>query len=289
MGYARVSSEHLVADDGSPRGMNEEVAGLLSKAERSVTAASTSLQTGDTDFARGMERLASAYPEDPDARAFHALALLGTAHHGRDVPTYMRAAAEAEEVFRDHPRHPGAAHYLSHAYDDPVHAPLGLRAARAYSQIAPAAPHAQHMTSHIFVALGMWKGGAGHGDASSSSSGSFERMPPSSDNGLVVSLFSAATMVSRNRMWDAVVSARRSGRSRCSMYSTAPGVAATRFASSGSLARASETLLVRFMAPPAIFRTITLRLRGAASAGGLRAAGHASNGAITASFGKYVR
>ena len=75
---------------------------------------------------------------------------------GRDFTLYMRAAAIVEPVFRDHPNHPGAAHYLIHSYDDPVHAPLGLRAARAYSRIAPSAGHAQHMTSHIFVALGMW-------------------------------------------------------------------------------------------------------------------------------------
>ena len=110
----------------------------------------------DSAYARAMEALAAKYPDDPDAAAFHALALLGTSHHGRDIPTYMRAAAVVEEVFRDHPRHPGAVHYLIHSYDDPIHAPLGLRAARAYSTIAPAAAHAQHMTSHIFVARGMW-------------------------------------------------------------------------------------------------------------------------------------
>jgi tetratricopeptide (TPR) repeat protein len=86
----------------------------------------------------------------------YALALMGTAHEGRDFAIYMRAAAVAEPVFREYPQHPGAAHYLIHAYDDPIHAPLGLRAARAYSEIAPDAAHAQHMTSHIFVALGMW-------------------------------------------------------------------------------------------------------------------------------------
>jgi len=52
--------------------------------------------------------------------------------------------------------HPGAAHYMIHSYDDPVHAPLGLRAARVYAKIAPAASHAQHMISHIYVALGQW-------------------------------------------------------------------------------------------------------------------------------------
>ena len=75
---------------------------------------------------------------------------------GRDIPTYMRAAAILEEVVCRHPNHPGAAHYLIHSYDDPAHASLGLRAARRYSKIAPDAAHAQHMTSHIFIALGMW-------------------------------------------------------------------------------------------------------------------------------------
>ena len=113
-------------------------------------------QARDDAYAEAMRRLHEKYPDDPEAATFYALALLGTAHEGRDVPTYMRAAALAEEVFRDYPEHPGAVHYLIHSYDDPVHAPLGLRAAHAYSRIAPAASHAQHMTSHIFVALGMW-------------------------------------------------------------------------------------------------------------------------------------
>jgi tetratricopeptide (TPR) repeat protein len=110
----------------------------------------------DRAYAEAMRRLHEQYPDDNEAQAFYALAILGTAHDGRDHETYMRAAAQAEEVFRDNHRHPGAVHYLIHSYDDPVHAPLGLRAAQAYSEIAPAASHAQHMISHIFVALGYW-------------------------------------------------------------------------------------------------------------------------------------
>jgi tetratricopeptide (TPR) repeat protein len=110
----------------------------------------------DRRYALAMEHLHTSYPEDVDATCFYALALLGTSHAGRDVPTYMRAAALMEEAFEHNPRHPGAAHYLIHSVDDSVHAPLGLRAARAYSKIAPDSPHAQHMTSHIFLALGMW-------------------------------------------------------------------------------------------------------------------------------------
>ncbi|MEM1053973.1 MAG: hypothetical protein AAGI52_00485 [Bacteroidota bacterium] len=115
-------------------------------------------ETRDDRYAVAMRALAENHPEDLDAAAFYALSLLGTAHEGRDFTTYMKAAAVAEEVFAENPRHPGAAHYLIHAYDDPVHAPLGLRAARVYDQIAPDASHALHMPSHIYLALGMWNG-----------------------------------------------------------------------------------------------------------------------------------
>lgn len=110
----------------------------------------------DTLYASVMERLASAYPEDDEAQSFHSLALLGLSQGVRDVPTYMRAGAIAQEVLRRNADHPGGAHYTIHAFDDPIHAPLALRAARLYSKIAPAAPHAQHMTTHIFLAMGMW-------------------------------------------------------------------------------------------------------------------------------------
>ena len=110
----------------------------------------------DARYAEAMRSLSAKYPDDPDAAAFSALAILGAAHEGRDVPTYMRAAAILEDVVCRYPNHPGAAHYLIHSYDDPAHAVLGLRAARSYSKIAPDAAHAQHMTSHIFIAMGMW-------------------------------------------------------------------------------------------------------------------------------------
>lgn len=110
----------------------------------------------DQAYAEAMERLMQAYPDDLEAASFYALALLGTCHDGRDFATYMKAAAVVEEVFDRNPEHPGAAHYLIHAYDDSTHAPLGLRPARIYAKIAPAAAHALHMPSHIFLALGMW-------------------------------------------------------------------------------------------------------------------------------------
>src|SRR2546430_2193345 len=110
----------------------------------------------DTAYSLAMGRLVARFPADREAKVFYALSLLGLNQGVRDVPTYLRAAAIVDTVFRENPNHPGAAHLLIHSYDDPIHAPLGLAAARAYSKIAPDAAHAQHMTTHIFLALGMW-------------------------------------------------------------------------------------------------------------------------------------
>ena len=98
----------------------------------------------DIAYMQAMQALYQAYPDDLDAASFYALSILGSVYE-RDFRTYMRAAAILEEVFAKEPRHPGEAHYLIHSYDDQVHAPLGLRAARVYAQIAPGAAHAQHM------------------------------------------------------------------------------------------------------------------------------------------------
>jgi tetratricopeptide (TPR) repeat protein len=110
----------------------------------------------DFKYAAAMRGVHERNPDDVDATAFYAVALLGTSHQGRDFPTYMRAAALLEEVLPTHPTHPGVLHYLIHCYDDPIHAPLGMRAARRYGAVAPNAGHALHMTSHIFIAMGMW-------------------------------------------------------------------------------------------------------------------------------------
>jgi tetratricopeptide (TPR) repeat protein len=110
----------------------------------------------DLAYADAMRRMHEKYPADEEVKAFYALAILGTSHGGRDFAIYMRAAALVEQVYAKNPQHPGGAHYLIHAYDDPTHAPLGLRFADAYAKIAPSASHALHMPSHIYVAMGMW-------------------------------------------------------------------------------------------------------------------------------------
>jgi len=110
----------------------------------------------DLAYMRAMEQLAARYPDDHEAQLFYALSLFGVEAGVRDTATYMLCTALAQEVFSENPEHPGAAHYLIHGVDDPVHAVLGLRAARALALMAPDAGHSQHMTSHIFTAVGMW-------------------------------------------------------------------------------------------------------------------------------------
>lgn len=112
----------------------------------------------DRAYAAAMERIHRDYPDDEEAALFYALALLGTARteQGAGERIRMKAGAIASEVYRRHPNHPGAAHYVIHAYDDPEHAHQALDAARRYAGLAPDAPHALHMPSHIFLQLGMW-------------------------------------------------------------------------------------------------------------------------------------
>lgn len=111
----------------------------------------------DRAYARAMEMMAANYPDDHEVKLFYALSVLGVSAGVRDIPSYMHATALAQDVFSANPEHPGAAHYLIHGVDDPDHAVLGLSAARALARMAPDAGHSLHMTSHIFVALGMWQ------------------------------------------------------------------------------------------------------------------------------------
>ena len=92
-----------------------------------------------------------------EAQIFYALALIATAPPSDKTHAKQKqATAILEPLYRLHPQHPGLAHYLIHASDSTELAPQGLAAAREYSKIAPSAPHALHMPSHIFTRLGLW-------------------------------------------------------------------------------------------------------------------------------------
>jgi len=110
----------------------------------------------DRTYQRFLGEMVRRYPDDHEVRLFYALALMGSHAGVRDIPAYMESTALSQSVFYANREHPGAAHYLIHGVDDPIHAPLGLEAARALYIMAPDAGHSLHMTSHIFNALGMW-------------------------------------------------------------------------------------------------------------------------------------
>jgi len=149
----------------------EKATALAPKAtprERDYIAAIAAYYQGDgvphpvrvVTFEQAMAGVAERHPDDHEAQIFHALALLGVAYNSPPDKSYARqkqAAAILNQLLPLEPDHPGIAHYMIHSFDYPELAELALPAARAYSKIAPSAPHALHMPSHIFTRLGMWK------------------------------------------------------------------------------------------------------------------------------------
>jgi hypothetical protein len=112
----------------------------------------------DKAYSDAMAAMYAQWPNDHEVATFYALSLLGTVRPGDTG--YRRqalAASIAEKVFAENPKHPGAAHFIIHSFDDPDHAPLALTAANSYAKIAPAAAHALHMPSHIYVQRGLWQ------------------------------------------------------------------------------------------------------------------------------------
>jgi tetratricopeptide (TPR) repeat protein len=112
----------------------------------------------DSAYSAAMARMYAQWPDDHEIATFYALSLLGTVRPGdTGFRRQALAASIVEAVYEANPKHPGAAHFIIHSFDDPDHAPLGLTAADAYAKIAPSAAHALHMPSHIYVQLGMWQ------------------------------------------------------------------------------------------------------------------------------------
>jgi tetratricopeptide (TPR) repeat protein len=122
-------------------------------------------------FAAAMASLAANYPADPDVAAFHGLALMATrarglagAHHAGERETPQLAGSREQEqaaqifmtILREHPKHPGALHYLIHAWDDPQNAQKAVEEARLYATLVPESSHARHMPAHVFMQLGLW-------------------------------------------------------------------------------------------------------------------------------------
>src|ERR1700751_2019079 len=109
-------------------------------------------------YLKAMEALAGRYPEDDEAQIAYAITLnVAASPSDKTYANQLKGAAILEPIFKRQPQHPGVAHYLIHLYDYPAIAERGLDAAKRYSEIAPAAPHALHMPSQIFTRVGYWK------------------------------------------------------------------------------------------------------------------------------------
>src|SRR6476469_11134338 len=121
-------------------------------------------------YLKAMEALAQRYPADDEAQIFYAITLnVAASPNDKTYANQLKGAGILEPIFKRQPRHPGVAHYLIHLYDTPALAERGLDAARRYASIAPAAPHAQHMPSHIFTRVGAWNESIASNDASARS------------------------------------------------------------------------------------------------------------------------
>jgi tetratricopeptide (TPR) repeat protein len=144
------SSDERIAKAKTPReqGFMRAVEALFGNGSTAARAAA---------HAKEMARVAAENPADDEAQAFFALALLATLPRGdASLPLRQQAGSIAEKVFARNPNHPGAAHYILHAYDHGTLAPRSLPAARTYAKIAPAASHALHMPAHAFLQAGFW-------------------------------------------------------------------------------------------------------------------------------------
>ena len=144
-----------------------EIAAAKTQRERDYIAALSTLYQADDKleyhersvaYCQAMQKVHQQYPKDDEAGVFYALALLASAPEGdTSLKNPREAIALLNEIFKEEPNHPGVAHYLIHAADNPQLAELGLPAARRYAEIAPASPHALHMPGHIFARLGLWQ------------------------------------------------------------------------------------------------------------------------------------
>ena len=140
--------------------------GAKSERERDYIDALLAFYSGDEKttfgqraqaYLKSTEAVAARYPDDDEAQIAYAITLNVTASpNDKTYANQLKGAAILEPIFKRQPRHPGVAHYLIHLYDYPAIAERGLDAAKRYSEIAPAAPHALHMPSHIFTRVGYW-------------------------------------------------------------------------------------------------------------------------------------
>jgi hypothetical protein len=159
-------SEAMLKKGGDAVEQAKAVGGKTEREQQYIAAIEMFYKDADTldhrtravAYENAMEQLHRRYPEDREAAVFYALVLNATASpNDKTYAKQLKATEILEKVFEEQPEHPGVAHYLIHSYDYPPLASRGLTAARRYAKIAPSAPHALHMPSHIFTRSGLWQ------------------------------------------------------------------------------------------------------------------------------------
>ena len=153
--------------EGSAALAKGKEAGAKTERERDYIAALSAMyadyetvdhRTRVLNYMNAMEQLAAKYPDDDEAQIDYAISLnVGASPTDKTYANQLKGAAILERIWDRQPEHPGIAHYLIHLYDTPALADKGLTAARRYAQLAPDAPHALHMPSHIFTRVGYWR------------------------------------------------------------------------------------------------------------------------------------
>jgi tetratricopeptide (TPR) repeat protein len=153
--------------DGAAALVKGREVGAKSERERDYIAALSTMyadyQTTDhrtrvLNYMRAMEQLATKYSSDDEAQILYAISLnVGASPTDKTYANQLKGAAILENIWQRQPNHPGIPHYLIHLYDTPALAEKGIPAARRYAQVAPDAPHALHMPSHIFTRVGYWR------------------------------------------------------------------------------------------------------------------------------------
>ena len=112
--------------------------------------------TRDSSYAVYMQSLYEKYPGNDEVASLYSLALNGWGTTDHDKSILEKAAGIGFEVLKRNPKHPGALHYIIHAYDSPEFAELALATADKYALVAPDASHALHMPTHTYLAMGLW-------------------------------------------------------------------------------------------------------------------------------------
>ena len=115
----------------------------------------------DRRYAEAMAAVVAQYPEDDDAAALYAEALMDLSpwaywENGKPGSYTQTLVAELERVLARNPRHIGAMHYYIHAMESSPEPKRAEPQADALAALAPGSGHLVHMPAHIYIRTGRY-------------------------------------------------------------------------------------------------------------------------------------